>query len=129
MKMKEAYAKLIARHFDAEWSISDKEFSLEMFYYLIYSCMAKTIAFHIIRHYENNTRNWYGGYRHLWTEHRFLCPDLFYESVITFREKPVLSRIRWMLKISSSYAEKMGGVRCDKAGAKLRIQTIEYYTR
>lgn len=130
MTLREAYIRKLERHFGAEWKIEDKPRSPEMFCLTIYSCMAKSIVFHIIRYYKSNMRNWYVGYRRLWEEHRFLYPDPFYDSEITFdTDRVALNKIKWMLKISSSYAEKLGGVRYGKAGAKLRIQTIEYYTR
>ena len=130
MTLREAYTRKLERHFGAEWKIEDRPRSPEMFCLTIYSCMAKSIVFYIIKHYGCNIGNWYTGYRRLWEEHRFLYPDPFYDSEITFdTDRVALNRIKWMLKISSSYAEKLGGVRYGKAGAKLRIQTIEYYTR
>lgn len=130
MTLREAYTKNLARHFGVEWKIEERSQSPEMFYLTIYSCMAKSIVFYIIKQSGCNMENWYAGYRRLWEEHRFLYPDPFYDSEITFdTDRVALNRIKWMLKISSSYAEKLGGVRYGKAGAKLRITSIEYYTR
>ena len=130
MTLREAYTRKLERHFGTEWKIEDRPRSPEMFYLTIYSCMAKSIVFYIIKQSGCNMKNLYAGYRRLWEEHRFLYPDPFYDSEITFdTDRVALNRIKWMLKISSSYAEKLGGVRYGKAGAKLRIQTIEYYTR
>ena len=130
MTLREAYTRKLARHFGAEWKIEDRPRSPEMFYLTMYSCMAKSIVFYIIKHAGCNMKNLYVGYRRLWEEHRFLYPDPFYDSETTFdTDRVTLNRIKWMLKISSSYAEKMGGVRCGKAGAKLHITSIEYYTR
>ena len=123
--MKEAYTKLIARHFDAEWELSDKEFDLNTFYHFMYYCMAKNIVFHIIRYYGNDEKKWYAGYRYLWREHNFLCPELFCKSVMMFDKKPNLSRIRWMVRISSLYS----GVKLSKSGAKSCVEMIRYYTK
>lgn len=130
MTLREAYTRKLARHFDSHWEIEDRPRSLEMFHLMMYSCMAKSIVLYIIQHYEGNIKNCYTGYKILWEEHTFLYPDPFHDSLIVLNESEIdVSRIKKMIRASSLYAKKLGGVYCGKWGAYYRLHLIKCNTR